>query len=75
MILAILTKNTIIMRKYEISAIGLEQMSTKDFINTNGGSLAVFLASVIVSGLIYDIISNPQEVADAWNKGKEMVFK
>lgn len=65
------------MKHFEVKALGLEEMKSKDVISTDGGSLtavAIFILGACAGGLIWDIVGNPKATKKAWNEGKEEVF-
>lgn len=62
------------MKQFEVKALGLEELTPTELRRENGGSIIGWIIGAIVGGILYDIVANPQETADAWNKGKEMAL-
>ena len=62
------------MKQFELKALGVEELTPGELRKENGGSIIGWFIGAILGGLLYDIIANPGETADAWNKGKEMAL-
>jgi len=64
------------MKAFEIKAMGLEEINNPEMVQ--GGSLTaigLFVLGACVGGLIWDIVGNPKETAEAWKEGRNEVFE
>lgn len=64
------------MKSFELNLLGVEELNTPE--SVNGGSLigiGLFLLGACVGGLVWDVVGNPKETAEAWKEGRDEVFK
>ena len=57
------------MKTLDLNNYGVQEMNAVEMQENNGGCW--WIVGVIVGGLIYDMISNPQETAAAWERGQK----
>ncbi|MFV0392140.1 MAG: hypothetical protein ACK5KP_09705 [Paludibacteraceae bacterium] len=61
------------MKTLDLNTYGVQEMNAVEMRETDGGLW--WIVGVIVGGLIYDMISNPQETAAAWERGQKKALE
>lgn len=64
-----LTNNQNVMKSFEVTALGLEEIKNDELIRTNGGFWG-WVFGVIAGGIVYDLISNPKHNSEIIAEGK-----
>lgn len=61
------------MKNLDLSTYGVEEMNEMQMQEVDGGiiQLLPFVASALIGGFIYDVVSNPSDAASAFNEGIE----